>query len=145
MYNNPYLQYRRAQTETAEPGELVVMLYKGAISFLQRALLALQQKDYQAAHANIVRAQEILAELNATLDASAGDLATNLSRIYDYAYWRLVEANCRKDQAPVEEVLGILQDLLPSWEEAMRLAQQARRGVRAGRVRELSAVGGVAG
>lgn len=141
MLNNPYLQYRRAQAETAEPGELVVMLYRGAINFLQRALLALEQRDYQTANVNIVRAEEVLAELGATLDTGVGDLAANLARIYDYAYWRLVEANCQKDPALVTEVLGILRDLLPSWEQAAGLAGQQHKRAAAHQAYQLSTAG----
>jgi len=126
VLNSPFFQYRRAQAETADPGELVAMLYRGGIRFLQRALLALKESDYQTANANLIRAEDVLSELNTTLNPSAGDLAVNLARIYDYAYWRLVEANCRKDALIVEEVLGILQDLLPAWEEAVRRIRQAR-------------------
>jgi len=38
MINNPYQQYRTTQAETADGGQLVVMLYEGAIRFLTRAL-----------------------------------------------------------------------------------------------------------
>jgi len=126
MLDNPYLQYRRAQTETAEPGELVVLLYQGAISFLQRSLVAMRQQDYALANVNIVRAEEILAELSATLDKGVGEVAINLARIYDYTYWRLVEANCKKDPASVHEVLGLLQELLPAWQEAVRIVRRDR-------------------
>ena len=133
MLNNPYLQYRRTQTETSEPGELVVLLYQGAINFLQRAVAALQRGDHATAGVSIVRAEEIVAELNSTLDASVGDVAVNLSRIYDYAYWRLVEGNTKKDPAPVAEVLSLLRELLPAWQEAVRLAARDRAGRQASR------------
>jgi len=126
MLDNPYLQYRRAQTETAEPGELVVLLYQGAIGFLERSLAAMRQQDYALANVNAVRAEEILAELSATLDKGVGEVAVNLARIYDYAYWRLVEANCKKDPASVQEVLGLLQELLPAWQEAVKIVGRDR-------------------
>ena len=129
MLGDPYSQYRRMQAETAEPGELVVMLYQGAINFVQRSLLAMEQKDYRAANDNLLRAQAILAELNATLNRSVGDVAVNLARIYDYAYWRLVEANCHKDPAPAQEVLTILKELLSAWQEAVRIARRDKKQV----------------
>ena len=124
MLSNPYLQYRRAQTETSDPGELVVMLYQGAIRFLQRAALAIKAGDPETAHSSIIRAQDIVQELNVTLDHSRGDVASNLSQIYEYAYWRLVQANCKKDLGAIEEVTGLLRELLPAWQEALRIVRQ---------------------
>ena len=36
--NNPYQQYKQTQITTADQGRLVVMLYDGAIKFLNKAL-----------------------------------------------------------------------------------------------------------
>jgi flagellar secretion chaperone FliS len=126
MVPNPYVQYRQAQAETAEPGELVVLMYRGAIKFLQRSLTAMQAHDLAATNTNLLRSQEIIAELSNTLDRSVGDVATNLWKIYEYCQWRLVQANIKKDVAAVEEVLGLLQSLLPAWQEAVRIARVSR-------------------
>jgi flagellar protein FliS len=142
MYANQYQQYRQTQAETADPGELVVMLYQGAIRFLQRAALAIRQKDYETANTSIGRAEEIVAELSASLNAGGGTLAENLGKIYDFAYWRLVKANCEKDVEGVEEVLGILRDLLPAWQEAARIARQSR-AARPSSVVKLSLAGAI--
>lgn len=120
MLSNPYLQYRRTQAETADPGELVVLLYEGAIRFLQRATLAIKAGDAQAAHDALVRSQDIINELNVSLDHSRGGIADNLARLYEYMYWRLVQANCQKDLAAIEDVIGLLRELLPAWQEAVR-------------------------
>jgi flagellar secretion chaperone FliS len=115
-----YQQYQRASVETADRGELLLILYRGAIRFLQRGIAAMRAADVPTAHASLVRVQDIVAELRASLNAEAGDVATHLDRIYEYLQWRLVRANCEKDVAPAEEVLGILQSLLSAWEVAVR-------------------------
>ena len=124
MLNSSYLQYQRTQTQTADPSELVVMLYEGAVKFLQRASFAIKAGDHQMAHTAIVRAQDIISELNVTLDHGYGSVAANLSRVYEYLYWRLVEANCKKDLVAIEEVLGLVRELLPAWQEAVRANRQ---------------------
>ncbi len=120
----PYQQYQEMDVQTADRGELVVMLYQGAIKFLGRAVLAIEEGRVEEAHGNIVRGQDIIAELMASLNLETGELAYNLFRIYEFMHYRLVQANIRKDPEPVEDVLGLLRDLLPAWQQA---AREARR------------------
>jgi flagellar protein FliS len=118
--------YRQTQTQTATPGELVVMLYRGAVRFVSKGIAALESQDIQGAHTNLVRAQEIIAELLGTLDlVRGGDIADRLLGIYEYLNRRLVDANLTKDPEPAREVERFLRDLLPAWEEAARLAAPA--------------------
>ena len=120
MINNPYQQYRTTQAETADGGQLVVMLYEGAIRFLTRALSSLENGDLIGVHSDLVKTQGVITELMSTLDLSVGEIATNLFRVYEYMHFRLVEANVKKDAEPVREVLVLLRELLPAWQEAAR-------------------------
>ena len=125
---NAYNVYRQTQAQTAAPGELVVMLYRGAVRFVGAGIEGIQAGDIQRAHNNLVRAQAIITELDATLDAErGGDTATQLSAIYGYLNQRLVEANLQKDTRPAEEVVGHLRELLPAWEEAARQVHGTQR------------------
>jgi flagellar secretion chaperone FliS len=118
---NAYQVYRQTQTQTAAPGELVLMLYRGALRFVTSAIDAIENKDIAAAHNGLVKAQAIIAELNETLDLErGGEVATNLRRIYQYMYRRLVEANVRKDVQPAREIQGLLREMLPAWEAAVK-------------------------
>jgi flagellar protein FliS len=118
---NAYNTYRETQTQTADPGELVVMLYKGAARFLASAIEAIGAKNLETANNSFVRAQAIISELSDTLDLKqGGELAQNLFQIYEYMNFRLVDANLRKDAAPAREIETLLRDLLPAWEQAAR-------------------------
>jgi flagellar protein FliS len=118
---NGYQAYRQTQAQTAAPGELVVMLYRGAVRFVSAATEAIETSDIQAAHTNLVRAQAIISELSETLDLGrGGEIARNLQAIYEYLNHRLVEANLRKDASIAREVQGLLRELLPAWEQAAR-------------------------
>jgi flagellar protein FliS len=123
---NAYNTYRETQTQTADPGELVVMLYKGAARFLASAIAAIEAQDLQTASNKLLLAQAIITELVETLDLQqGGDLAQNLGRIYEYMNFRLVDANLRKDAEPAREVERLLRELLPAWEEAARQIKAA--------------------
>src|SRR5207248_10880517 len=93
--------YRQTQTQTAAPGELVLMLYRGAIRFLTAAIDAIDARNTVEAHEKLVKTQDIVANLLESLDYERGqDVAKHLSALYDYMLRRLVEANIRKDAVP---------------------------------------------
>jgi flagellar protein FliS len=118
---NAYQVYRQTQTQTAAPGELVVMLYQGAIRFVGAGIEAIENKDVPTAHNSLLKAQAIVSELTETLDLErGGDIARNLANIYDYVNRRLVEANLAKNPQPAREVQALLRDLLPAWQAAVR-------------------------
>jgi flagellar protein FliS len=120
--------YHQTQTQTAAPGELVVMLYRGAARFVARGIEAVENQEVETAHNSFVRAQAIITELLETLDLErGGELARNLMRIYEYLHFRLVQANLHKDVVPAREVAQLLHELLPAWEAAVRETQASTR------------------
>ena len=126
MQPTGYGTYRRIQAETASPGELILMLYEGLLRDLARAELALERGELEAAHTPLLRAQEIVLELNASLDHRAGgELAGQIAALYDYVYRRLVAANLHKDLAAVREAIKLLQPLHAAWEQAVPAAAAA--------------------
>jgi flagellar protein FliS len=123
--NNPWQSYRKVATQTATPGHLVLMLYEGAIGFLEKSLTGFNYTDplefNLTINNNVIRAQAIIHEMNARLDmANGGEIAQNFRRLYDYLHRRLQEANLKKSRAPIEEVLMRLRELRDSWAEMLR-------------------------
>ena len=113
-------QYKTTQVQTANPADLVVMMYDGAIRFIRQGISAIESANLEEAHRSLVRAQDIVAELDRALDPQAGEIATNLAQLYDYMHRRLVEANVRKDVAPLQEVIGLLTELRDAWAQIAR-------------------------
>jgi flagellar protein FliS len=137
MINQAYKQYQRTQAETASPGELILMMYNGAIKFLTAARARIESEDFEGANKNLLRAQEIVLELMISVDVGAGSVAQNLFDLYEFIHRHLVEANCRKDPKMVEEAVALLRDLLPAWEQAVIANGKARAPV--GQLRYASA------
>jgi flagellar protein FliS len=124
---NAYQMYRQTQTQTAGPGELLLMLYRGAVRFVGTGIDGIERRDIEAAHSGLVKAQAIVAELQGTLDLErGGDVAKNLWSLYDYMNRRLVEANLRKDVVPAREIQGLLRELLAAWEAAVKQTAAAQ-------------------
>ena len=125
---NPWQSYRQVATRTASPGQLVLMLYEGAIRFLERAQAGFRLEDpvefNTTINDNILRAQDIIRELDFSLNVEqGGELAIQLRRLYDYFDRLLLEANLRKDPAGIKEVINRITVLRDAW--AAMLAQQA--------------------
>ena len=120
--NQAYAQYNNSKIMTASPAELSLMLYEGAIKFCNIAIIAIEQKDIEKAHINIVKANNIIMEFQITLDHKY-PVAQDFQNVYDYIYDRLVEANTKKDKEIMEEVVLHLRDLRDTWKEVMHLTK----------------------
>ncbi len=117
-------RYLQMQVETASPGQLVLMLYQGCLRFIAQGRAALAAQDFDTARVSLLKAQDIIVELAASLDMEAGgEIAINLLRLYDYLHHRLVAANIHRDGDAAAEVEALLRTLLPAWEEAVRQHQ----------------------
>lgn len=114
--NNPYEQYRSIQVNTASQGSLIIMLYDGALKNLNLARTSIDRKDIAAAHKHLTKAQQIIGELNRTLNMDAGDIAQKLRSLYLFMLDRLMQANIKKDTAIIDEVLEILRELKSAWD-----------------------------
>jgi flagellar secretion chaperone FliS len=127
--SNPWKSYRQVATQTAPPGQLVLMLFDGAIRFLERALLGFTKEDpaefNQTICNNIIRAQDIVSELNSSLNLEAGgELAVHLRRIYLYIDYRLMQSNLKKEPSGIHETIQRLTVLREAW-ATMLLGQTA--------------------
>ena len=110
-------RYLETAVETASPARLIVMLYDGAIRFINEAAYAMQQRDYETQNTKLQRAQKILAELISSLDFDkGGEIAENLFRLYTYMYNQLVEANINDSRDRLEHVVHLLSELREAWD-----------------------------
>lgn len=112
--------YRQVATQTAPPGQLVLMLYEGTVRFLERALIGFDCEDpaecNETISNNILKAQAILHELNVSLNMEAGgEFSHTMRRLYDYLDRRLMESNLRKEQTGIREVIARITVLRDAW------------------------------
>ncbi|HBG76694.1 MAG TPA: flagellar export chaperone FliS [Clostridiales bacterium] len=118
-YSNGYEVYQENQISTSSRSGLLLMLYDGALKFLRFALTAMEEKKVEEAHGNLVKVQDILNELMATLNFDAGEIAGKLYSLYEYMNQELIDANIQKDSEKVEKVYGMLEELRNAWAKAM--------------------------
>lgn len=115
MGANPYETYRRTAVNTAPPAQLQVMLYDGCIRFARTAAQHVENGELDQAAYWTGRSQDILAEWLGTLDTRAGEMATNLARIYEYLFHRLAMGLVQRNVEAYEEVVARLTELREAW------------------------------
>lgn len=117
-YQNPRETYLAATVSTASPQQLLVMLYERLTLDLQRASDALRNGEPSKAHEPLLHAQEIVLELNASLDLKAWDGASGLASLYDYLHSELVKANIGKNLRITDFCLDLVSTLRDTWRDA---------------------------
>ena len=112
-------RYLRDSVDTASPQRLVVMLYDGLMQDLQLAQQGIAAGDVVLVHTRLVRAQAIVVELQSSLNLGAWDGAKDLDRLYTYVLELLVDANVRKDAAPLVLAIDVVAPLRDAWQQAL--------------------------
>jgi len=114
---DPYANYRNQAVYTATPGELIVMLFNGALKNINAAAGAIDKRDMESAHNAIIRTENIFFALKASLDEGL-EVSRSIKDLYEYIIDRLVNANLKKDKELLTEAYDLTQELRDTWQEA---------------------------
>lgn len=123
MFSNSITSYQQigkdAEILGADPHRLIVLLFDGAEAALVNAQRCLEAKDIPGRSEALTKAIDIIAQgLSASLNLQAGgELAQNLSALYDYMVSRLIYANVHQDPNAITEVQRLLADISGAWRE----------------------------
>jgi flagellar protein FliS len=124
--------YREGRILSADPLELVTMLYQGCSDAVREARRRLASGDIAGRSRAISDACDILTELLTSLDRErGGEIAVRLALLYDYMQRRLIEANCRQEDAPLAEVVGLLTTLGEAWDVVRQQSRPAETPAKA--------------
>ena len=116
MWHNARSAYLESRVLSADPIELVRLAYQAAMEAVKEARRHLANQQILERARAISRASEIILELNASLDFErGGQIAPQLAALYDFMLRRLTDANLRQSDAPLAEVLGLLQTVAEGW------------------------------
>ena len=122
MYNNGFNAYKNNSVNFASKEQLLLMLLDGAVKFTKRGRLAIVDKDIQLAHNSLSRVQDIFTELRVTLDTNAGEWAKQIFNVYGFINEKLYEANIKKDEKIIDEVLPLIEEVREIWNEAYKIS-----------------------
>lgn len=126
--NQPYQAYQNNAVNTASPGDLTLMLYNGCLKFIKQAKLAIENKDIESKHINIIKAQNIITEFMVTLNTEY-EVGKNMMVMYDYMKHRLIEANTKNDIKILNEVEGYVVEFRDTWKEVIKINRQQKYAV----------------
>jgi len=116
MWRNAHDTYLEERILSADPVELIQMLYQAALTAVADARRHLAERQILARAQSISKACNVLVELNTSLDFErGGDISVQLSQLYGYMHRRLVEANWQQTDGPLAEVSGLLSTLVDGW------------------------------
>lgn len=127
---NPYF---KSKVMTADRGQLLLMLYDGAIRFNDQAIKLLEENKKVQALAPMGRSLAIVQELQNMLDnTKAPELCDNLERLYVFIQDQIINAQLNGDTKALESVDGVLKELRSGWAEAIQKVSKSGELRRAG-------------
>jgi len=124
QYDKIAKSYKAQSVQTASPGKLVLMLFDGYLRFTAAAKKSFEIEDFtkknEGINNNLIRAQNIVTELQSSLDMSVpGDLPGTLYRLYDYVLHNLQQSNLKKDPKPIDDADKVISELREAWAEML--------------------------
>ena len=124
QYDKIARSYKAQSVQTASPGKLVLMLFDGYLRFTTAARRSFEETDFtkrnEGVNNNLIRAQNIVTELQSSLDMSVpGELPGTLYRLYDYVLHQLQQSNLQKKEEPIAEADKVINELREAWAEML--------------------------
>ena len=109
-------EYRHNEIATSSQGKLIIMMYEGAVKFVNLAIEGVDNKDLSKKGIYINKAHDIINELSLALDMKkGGEIAQKLESLYQFILHQLTLANIKSDRKALESILNVLTPLLEAW------------------------------
>jgi flagellar protein FliS len=126
MWRSAQDAYLESKVLSADPVELIGLLYQTGMGAVQEARGHLADGKILERSKAITRAGKVLIQLTSALDHErGGEISRRLGALYGYMLGRLGEANLRQRDEPMAEVLSLLATLAEGWEGVRPAAKAA--------------------
>ena len=120
--------YKKTSVNTASKEQILLMLYQAAIKNCKKGIEAIEKRDIASKGEHIGKLQDIIIELNSSLDFKiGGQVATELSSLYDFILFSSTQANIKIEKAPLEGCLEVLKTLYEGWQEAVKKVKNGEK------------------
>ncbi|WP_044035523.1 flagellar export chaperone FliS [Candidatus Arthromitus sp. SFB-rat-Yit] len=119
--------YKNSSINNVSKEKLLIMLVEGGVKFCKIAKLAFKTNNLKEIHTNLIKAQDIFYELMITLDTEKGGVwAENLKSIYAFIIDRLSKCNIEKNEAILDEVFPVVQEVNDMWQEVYKKVSSSK-------------------
>ena len=124
MMNQNAASYKKAAILSASPERLILMLYDGALHAMNEAKRGFEIEDLklrnEAISNNLIKAQNIFGELQRSLRLDkGGEFADRMFGLYGFYLMKLIEANFKKAEEPIDTVIRLFSEIRDAWEEML--------------------------
>jgi len=110
--------YRKVEINTSDSVKVISLLFDGGINFIKVARKRMELGDIAGKGLYIGKASSVVGELLSSLNMEeGGEIAKNLSRLYDFVLDRLINANMKNDQKALDEAEKVLDVLRSAWKD----------------------------
>jgi flagellar secretion chaperone FliS len=108
--------YQVNDISTSNQGQLILMLYDGALQVVNQAIQCMTRKEIAEQSRHILKAQDIINELSSALDMKlGGEVAKTLEQLYQFVLNQLIQANITSDTLYLESIIKVLTPLRDAW------------------------------
>jgi flagellar protein FliS len=128
MSNNYGLnKYKQTSVTTASRGQILLMLYDGALKYCKLAIEAVNTRNLVDKGKYILKVQDIINELTVTLDHKVGgEISKELERLYNFMIEQITEANIKNEAKPLENTMKLLETLREGWAAAVQQVEKSQ-------------------
>lgn len=121
-YNKYIKQYQASNVNTATPEKLMIMMFDGALQFLQKAKTAIAEGNLKERSVNIDGARKIIRELMRTIDLENGnDVSKQLFKLYNKMAMNLIKANVQRNAALIDTVIEDISNIRWGFQKAIEI------------------------
>ena len=121
-YNKYIKQYQASNVNTATPEKLMIMMFDGALQFLQKAKAAIVEGNLKERSQNIDGARKIIRELMRTIDLENGnDVSKQLFKLYNRMAMNLIKANVQRNAALIDIVIEDISNIRWGFQKAIEI------------------------
>jgi len=126
-YSRPLGQYRQSSVETADRGQLIIMIYDHCIKWCGIAKEALEAGRHARKAEAAQKVQAGISELMTSLDMKkGGEIAKNLWRLYDFYSYHIYQGSYKNIAKNFSDVQEMMSQLKESWQHALSEVRQDR-------------------
>lgn len=113
--------YRKVSLDSeitvASPHRIIQLMFAGALQRLAQARYAMEQNELVNKGVYIGKAVSIIIGLQNSLNMDAGgQIAKNLSDLYDFMLRKITEANLNNDVKAIDDVYEVLRTIKEGWD-----------------------------
>ncbi len=115
--------YKQQSVMTATPGELTLILYNECIKDINIAVECIKKKNMEKAHNYIKNSQDIVRELNSTLDMRQ-PIAADMRQLYEFIQYKLLQGNIKKDIEQLNEAKELVEEFRTAWYQVIKKVER---------------------